>query len=165
MIYETKIYNDNRLKLARKKMETNFHFQHSCSLTNRTELKRFLFHISKKEKTKIETLDFIFCDDEYLHQLNVAHLNHDTLTDIITFDLTDPKQKAKTGELYISTTRVKENAKLFNTTFKRELHRVVFHGLLHLCGYKDKNKKDIATMRSKEEYYLALYFNPKYQSL
>ena len=140
-------------------METNFHFQQPCSLSNRTELKRFLLHISKKEKTKIETLDVIFCDDDYLHQLNVTHLNHDTLTDIITFDLSDSNQKAKTGELYISTTRVKENAKLFHTTFKRELHRVIFHGLLHLCGYKDKSKKDITMMRSKEEHYLAHYFN------
>jgi rRNA maturation RNase YbeY len=119
-----------------------------------------MLRISELEKTKIESLDVIFCDDDYLHQLNVTHLNHDTLTDIITFDLTEPNQKAKTGELYISVTRVKENAKLFQTTFKRELHRVVFHGLLHLCGYKDKNKNDIVTMRSKEDHYLALYFNP-----
>ena len=140
-------------------METNFHFQHACSLSNRTELKRFLHRISQTEKTKIESLDVIFCDDDYLHQLNVMHLNHDTLTDIITFDLTESNQKAKVGELYISITRVKENAKLFQTTFKRELHRVVFHGVLHLCGYKDKAKKDIEMMRSKEEQYLALYFN------
>jgi rRNA maturation RNase YbeY len=139
-------------------METNFHFQHACSLTKRNELKCFLHDISKKEKTKIELLDVIFCDDDYLHHLNVAHLNHDTLTDIITFDLTEPNQKAKTGELYISIIRVKENASLFHTTFKRELHRVIFHGLLHLCGYKDKSKSDIAMMRSKEEFYLDRYF-------
>lgn len=145
-------------------METNFHFQHPCSLPNRSELKLFLHRISKKEKTKIYALDFIFCDDDYLYQLNINHLNHDTLTDIITFDLTEPNQKAKTGELYISVTRVKENAELFQTTFKRELHRVVFHGVLHLCGYKDKTKKDIEVMRSKEEQYLALYFNAKNQS-
>lgn len=141
-------------------METNFHYQQPCSLSNRSELKRFMLRISELEKTKIESLDVIFCDDDYLHQLNVTHLNHDTLTDIITFDLTAPNHKTKTGELYISVTRVKENAKLFQTTFKRELHRVIFHGLLHLCGYKDKNKNDIVTMRSKEDHYLALYFNP-----
>jgi rRNA maturation RNase YbeY len=139
-------------------METNFHFQHACSLAKRNELKLFLHDISKKEKTKIELLDVIFCDDDYLHHLNVAHLNHDTLTDIITFDLTEPNQKAKTGELYISVIRVKENATLFQTTLKRELHRVIFHGLLHLCGYKDKSKSDIAMMRSKEEFYLDRYF-------
>lgn len=140
-------------------MEQNFHFLHKCSLSNRSELKKFLLRIGKKEKTKIQTLNVIFCDDDYLLQLNDKHLNHNTLTDIITFDLTEPNNNAKTGEIYISVVRVKENARLFNTTFKHELHRVVFHGLLHLCGYKDKTKNDISTMRSKEDQYLKLYFN------
>ncbi len=138
-------------------MEIRFHFQTPCSLANRTLLKQFLSQIPKREKKAIAALDFIFCDDDYLHQLNVTHLNHDTLTDIITFDLTQVGEKRKTGELYISVQRVKDNAKDFNTTFKRELHRVVFHGVLHLCGYKDKSKKDSIIMRSKEEEYLTLY--------
>ena len=140
-------------------MEIRFHFQTTCNLANRTALKQFLPQIPKREKKAITSLDFIFCDDDYLHQLNVTHLNHDTLTDIITFDLTQVGDKQKTGELYISVQRVKDNAKDFNTTFKRELHRVIFHGVLHLCGYKDKTKKDSVIMRSKEEEYLSLYLD------
>ena len=142
-------------------MDIRFHFQCICPLANRTALKQFLHQIPKREKKGIAVLDFIFCDDDYLHQLNVTHLNHDTLTDIITFDLTQPGEDLKTGELYISVPRVKDNAKDFHTTFKRELHRVIFHGVLHLCGYKDKTKKDSQLMRLKEEEYLSLYLDSK----
>lgn len=139
-------------------MEVSFHYLHPISFSNKTTLKSFLAILSKKEKTTIESLDVIFCDDEYLHELNVQHLQHDTLTDIITFDLTEKGVKEKTAELYISIPRIKENAKLFKTTITRELHRVVFHGVLHLCGYKDKRKEDEIQMRKKEDQYLNLYF-------
>jgi rRNA maturation RNase YbeY len=90
--------------------------------------------------------------------INKQHLNHNYFTDIITFDLTPKGDKETTAELYISTDRVKHNAKDYNTTISNELHRVIFHGILHLCGYNDKSKKDIALMRAKEQEYLNLYF-------
>jgi len=140
-------------------MQISFHFLQSCVLSNRNDLRAFLHFLTKKEKTKIESIDIIFCDDEYLHTLNVQHLNHDTLTDIITFDLTQNKFQPKIAELYISVPRVKENAKIFKTTIKKELHRVIFHGTLHLCGYKDKKPNEVKLMREKEDVYLNLYFN------
>jgi rRNA maturation RNase YbeY len=89
--------------------------------------------------------------------LNKTHLNHDTYTDIITFELS-PKNEALIADIYISVERVKENAQSFTTSFQKELHRVIFHGALHLCGYKDKSKKQSQLMRFKEEENLILYF-------
>ena len=95
------------------------------------------------------SLNYIFCGDEFLHQMNRDYLKHDTLTDIITFDLSDDGP-VLTGEIYISTDRVKENAKKFGVSFENELHRVIFHGALHLCGLKDKKEKDREIMRASE---------------
>lgn len=114
----------------------------------------------KKEGRKVEAINYIFCTDDYLLELNKTHLNHDTYTDIITFELSGPHQPIL-SDVYISVERVKENSKLFNATFKRELHRVIFHGALHLCGYKDKSKEQSHQMRSKEEQYLNKYFVPR----
>jgi probable rRNA maturation factor len=115
---------------------------------------------AKKEGYKIEALNYIFCSDKFLHRLNEQFLHHDDYTDVITFDLSTPVHKPKTpnlqGEIFISIERVKENAKLFKTTFQNELHRVMIHGVLHLMGYKDKTKSDKAAMRKKENYYLNL---------
>lgn len=97
-------------------------------------------------------INFIFCDDDYLLKLNVAFLDHDTLTDIISFDYT--MGNLISGDVYISVPRVMENASIFNTSFQNELHRVIIHGILHYCGYKDKSEDEKRIMRSKEDKYL-----------
>ncbi len=94
-------------------------------------------------------ITYIFCDDEYLNKINLEFLNHDTLTDIISFDNRIGKQI--NGEIYISVERVRENAKIYKTNFKDELHRVMIHGILHFCGYNDKSDAETKSMRNKEE--------------
>lgn len=94
-------------------------------------------------------ITYIFCDDEYLNKINLEFLNHDTLTDIISFDNRLGKQI--NGEIYISVERVRENAKTYKTNFKDELHRVMIHGILHFCGYNDKSDAETKSMRNKEE--------------
>jgi probable rRNA maturation factor len=126
---------------------------------NRTALKKFLCYLAKKEQKKIASLNIIFCEDAQLLQINQSFLNHDDYTDIITFNLSEIKNGPLTAEIYISTQRVRENARIFNTSIQRELHRVIFHGLLHLCGYGDKKPKEITLMREKEEFYLSRFFN------
>lgn len=102
-------------------------------------------------------LQYIFCTDEYLLAINQQFLNHDTFTDIITFDLSEEPETVL-GEIYISTDRVAENAAQFNTSYEQELHRVIFHGALHLCGFKDKTKADQEKMRAMENRCLEEYF-------
>ncbi|HPF98120.1 MAG TPA: rRNA maturation RNase YbeY [Mangrovimonas sp.] len=97
-------------------------------------------------------INYIFCDDEYLHKLNVEFLNHDTLTDIISFDYSIGK--IVHGDIFISVERVADNAQDFKVTFEEELARVIIHGILHLCGYKDKTDEDAQIMRLKENHYL-----------
>jgi rRNA maturation RNase YbeY len=99
-------------------------------------------------------LSFVFCDDEYLHKINLQYLKHDTYTDIITFDYTEANIIA--GDIFISIDRVKENATAFNTLFENELSRVIIHGVLHLVGYKDKTEEESTLMRAKEDFYLNL---------
>jgi rRNA maturation RNase YbeY len=140
-------------------MEINFFFQNTIGLKHRGKLKTFINFLLNEEGFQAKDISIIFCSDEYLLDLNKQHLNHDYFTDIITFDLTPKNNKETTGELYISIDRVKHNAKDYNTTVVNELHRVIFHGILHLCGYKDKSKNDIKLMREKEAHYLGLYFN------
>ena len=111
--------------------------------------------VAKKEKRTIKEINYIFCSDEYLLQLNQGFLNHKTLTDIITFDNSEGKN-ALEGEIYISIERVQENALKFNTNFEDELQRVMIHGILHLIGYKDKKYSEKALMRKKEEACLSL---------
>src|SRR5690606_18692821 len=101
------------------------------------------------EEKKLEEICYIFCDDEYLLNLNEEFLQHDTYTDIITFDYS--VGKILQGDIYISTERVKENSDEFNVSFEEELRRVIIHGVLHLCGYKDKTKEQSLLMRQKEE--------------
>jgi rRNA maturation RNase YbeY len=135
----------------------DFHFLEPASLKDRQILKAFLRSLFKKEGTKLDSLRYIFCSDKYLLEINRQYLNHDDYTDIITFNLSDSPVPVN-GEIYISVDRVKDNARQFNTSFRQELHRVIFHGALHLCGYKDKSSKDEKLMREKENQYLALYF-------
>ena len=107
-----------------------------------------------QENYELGELTYVFCDDEYLHKLNMQFLNHDTLTDIISFDNSLGKQIY--GEIYISIERVKENALAYGVSFQEELHRVVIHGVLHFCGYKDKTEQEQETMTRMENKALAL---------
>jgi rRNA maturation RNase YbeY len=111
--------------------------------------------VARREKKTIKEINYIFCSDGYLLQLNQGFLNHKTLTDIITFDNSEGKNGLE-GEIYISIERVQENALKFNTEFEDELHRVMIHGVLHLIGYKDKKPSEKALMRKKEEACLSL---------
>lgn len=107
--------------------------------------------VVRKEKEKVGDINFIFCGDKFLYLLNKKFLRHNSLTDIITFQY---PSKSLTGEIYISIPRVRENAKKYGVTFEGELHRVMIHGVLHLCGYKDRKKTDKKEMRAKEDFYL-----------
>src|SRR5215831_13883954 len=129
-----------------------FHFLEHCNLQERSKLKEFIASMFRKEKKSLRRLDYIFCTDDYLLSLNRDFLKHDYFTDIITFDLSETDQIV--GEVYISIDRVKDNAVSLENTFRQELLRVIFHGALHLCGFKDKKPKDIKLMRQKEEFYL-----------
>ena len=117
----------------------------------------WLNRIAEQESKGIVSLDYVFCSDEYLHKINVEYLNHDTYTDIITFDLGEPTDDAISGEIYISIDRVKENAQIHGSQYKDELLRVVAHGLLHLIGYPDKSEQEALVMRGKEEDALRTY--------
>jgi probable rRNA maturation factor len=131
-----------------------FHFLvPAFNLPKRTLLKSFMARQAKKEGKAIENINFIFCSDEYLLDLNREHLDHDTLTDIITFELS-PKGEPLVSDIYISIDRVRDNANTYGTRFLAELRRVMFHGMLHLCGYKDKSARDTMVMRAKEEEWL-----------
>jgi rRNA maturation RNase YbeY len=109
------------------------------------------------EKQELWSLTYVFCSDEYLLDINKEYLNHDYFTDIITFNLANTDQPVE-GEIYISLDRVKENAQKLGQSYKDELHRVIFHGALHLCGFKDKALEEQTRMRKKEDEYLDLYF-------
>ena len=128
----------------------------TVTLTNRTALKDFIEKAIKKEGLRIERLQYIFCSDKYLLGINKSYLQHDYYTDIISFDLSETNGKL-IGEVYISIDRVKDNAKTQKTSLKEELLRVIFHGALHFCGYKDKKPADIKKMRSQEDKWLKSY--------
>lgn len=117
-------------------------------LTNKEQIASWISTIVTNEKHELGEVTYIFCDDAYLHKLNLQFLQHDTLTDIISFDNSLGIQIH--GEIYISIERVRENAKEFSETFTDELHRVIIHGMLHFCGYKDKTKEEESKMREKE---------------
>ncbi|WP_072836088.1 rRNA maturation RNase YbeY [Flavisolibacter ginsengisoli] len=138
-----------------------FHYSvRPFSFSKRNDLKMFLKRLCMKEGKQVDTINFIFCTDQYLLGLNKKHLNHDTLTDIITFEYNPPGQ-ALLSDIYISIERVRDNAVVFKTSFSHELHRVIFHGVLHLCGYKDKKPEESKLMRFKEEEYLQKWFVPR----
>lgn len=109
------------------------------------------------EKKSFCSLDYIFCDNEFLLQLNRFYLNHNYYTDVLTFNLT-PNQQHINGEIYISVDMVKENAFRFQTLFEDELVRVIFHAALHLCGYDDQTKKEKKKMKELEDFYLQLFY-------
>jgi probable rRNA maturation factor len=127
------------------------------SLENRNGLKTQIESLFKKEGKKLESLNYIFCSDKRLLEINRQYLQHDFYTDIITFDLS--AGPATLGEIYISIDRVRDNARTLGVSFKAEIHRVIFHGALHLCGYGDKKKEEVVVMRKKEDYWLSRYLS------
>ncbi len=123
-------------------------------LKNKAVLKLWIKSVVELEKHTLGTVNFVFCDDSELLEINLKHLNHNTFTDIITFDYTEGLKI--NSDIFISINRVEENAKKFKVSFEEELHRVMIHGVLHLCGYKDKSKSDTELMRKKENWALNL---------
>jgi rRNA maturation RNase YbeY len=128
----------------------------STSLRSRTVLKTFIDKQCLKEGIHIETLQYVFCSDTFLLDINNRYLNHNYYTDIISFDLSEQKGRL-IGDVYISIDRVKENAKTEGHPYMHELLRVIFHGALHFCGYKDKKPADQKIMRSMEDKWLKAY--------
>jgi probable rRNA maturation factor len=125
------------------------------SLKEKLKHKAWLNEVAKQERKKILELTYVFCSDEYLLQINQEYLNHDTLTDIVTFDNSEDSKKIE-GDIFISIERVKENGNKLGTS-ETELKRVMVHGLLHLLGYKDKKKEDKTLMTEKEDFYIKQY--------
>ena len=121
----------------------------SFRLRNKKIISNWINEVVFLEQKKLQAVSFIFCDDEYLLKLNQTYLKHKTLTDIITFDYNENDNIS--GDIFISTERVKENAKIFNKSFANELNRVMIHGILHLLGYKDKKNAERLAIRAKED--------------
>ena len=132
-----------------------FNEQTNFKLNNPEVLKGWIVEVAKNENKKIGALNFIFCSDKYLLQLNIKYLDHHTLTDILTFDQSEVSSEIG-GDIYISVDRVKENAPLYNSLMDKELYRVMVHGVLHLIGYPDSVESQKEEMRKKEEAYLSL---------
>ena len=126
----------------------------SYKLKNKTAVRKWLTDTIVAEGFKLNELNYIFCSDEYLLQINQQYLDHDTYTDIITFDNSE-EEGIIVGDIFISIERIKENAAKFSVTEAQELHRVMVHGALHLLGYKDKSATDKKKMTLKEDHYLA----------
>lgn len=117
-------------------------------------LKNWIENIIISEGKKLGEINYIFCDDEYLLKINLDFLDHDYYTDIITFD--QVRGKTISGEIFVSLQRIKDNASLISKNYEEEKKRVIAHGILHLCGYKDKTEEEQKTMRAKEDFYLSL---------
>ena len=133
----------------------NFYSTTDFNLSNSDGYRLWLVSVIESEQKKLGELTYVFCSDEYLLDINQSYLQHDTLTDIITFDYTDGDFIS--AEIYISIERVKENAKEYSVDFEKELKRVMAHGVLHCCGYKDLTEKEKDLMRSKENLKIELF--------
>ena len=127
----------------------SFNYETDFELENEAQYEGWISRIIASEGFDEGEINYIFCDDQYLHKINVEYLDHDTLTDVISFDY--KVGNILQGDIFISIERVQDNAIDFNVSFEDELKRVLSHGVLHYCGYKDKSPKDVALMRSKEE--------------
>ncbi len=128
---------------------TYFNYETDFELENETSYEKWISTIIQSEEKEAGEINYIFCDDDYLLKINVDYLDHDTLTDIISFDYCEGNSLQ--GDIFISIERVRENAAEFNTIFEEELKRVMAHGILHYCGYKDKTEEESLAMRQKEE--------------
>lgn len=133
----------------------NFNYETEFTLENEQAYNDWLSAVIVSEKKNEGEINYIFCDDEYLHKINVEYLDHDTLTDIISFDYTVGNEIS--GDIFVSVERVEDNAKDFNVSFDEELKRVLAHGILHYCGYKDKTDQDAELMRSKEDEKISMF--------
>jgi len=127
----------------------DFFYEGDFRLSSLDDYSHWINRVIESEDAFLDNINYIFCEDEYLLKINQKHLNHNTFTDIITFDYS--AGHVISGDIFISTERVKDNANVFNKTFQEELLRVMVHGILHLLGYNDKTKKEVIVMRSKEE--------------
>ncbi|MHC5353272.1 rRNA maturation RNase YbeY [Myroides sp. LJL115] len=132
-----------------------FNYESDFQLFNENKYREWISKIISSESFIEGDISYIFCDDEYLHKINVEYLNHDTLTDIISFDYTDGDTIS--GDIFLSVERVMDNAKEFEVDFEQELLRVMAHGILHYCGYGDKDAEEERIMRSKEEEKIAMF--------
>jgi probable rRNA maturation factor len=133
----------------------NFNYETEFTLENESAFSIWISKVIKSEKKKEGEISYIFCNDDYLLKINQEHLQHDFYTDIISFDYTVGNELS--GDIFISVDRVKENSKDFGVSFDEELKRVVIHGILHYCGYKDKSESDEALMRRKEDEKTAMF--------
>lgn len=130
----------------------SFNYEIDFKIQDEETKRKWISEIISEEDYREGEINYIFCSDNYLHKINIDFLNHDTLTDIISFDYSVGKELY--GDIYISIERVEDNAKDFKVSFNEELARVMAHGVLHYCGYKDKTEEDQSVMTSKEDYYL-----------
>lgn len=133
----------------------NFNYESDFKLNDEKQFSDWLSKVIKSENCTEGEINYIFCDDDYLHKMNVEFLDHDELTDIISFDYS--VKKMLNGDIFISVERVVDNAKSYSVPFEEELKRVVVHGILHYCGYKDKSDTDAALMRKKEDEKIKLF--------
>ena len=133
----------------------NFNYETDFNLDNEEAVTSWLGKVITSENKKEGEINYIFCDDEYLYKINVEYLNHDTLTDIISFDYSMGNELH--GDVFVSVERVKDNAADFNVSFEEELKRVLVHGILHYCGYKDKGESEELLMRVKEDEKIAMF--------
>lgn len=131
-----------------------YNYETAFSLENEEQLSEWLTKVITDEGCELMEINYIFCNDDYLFKLNVEFLKHDTLTDIISFDYSVGKNIH--GDIYISIERIEDNATDFKVSFTEELHRVMVHGVLHYCGYKDKSETESKLMRDRENHYLKL---------
>ena len=130
----------------------SFNYETQYELKGETKISNWISSVINSENHKEGQINYVFCDDAYLHKLNVEFLKHDTLTDIISFDYS--LGKILHGDIYISIERAEDNAKDFGVSFQEEIHRLIVHGVLHYCGFKDKAEDDAKLMRDKENFYL-----------
>jgi probable rRNA maturation factor len=135
-----------------------FNEEINFNLPKKKKTKEWINKILLLENKELGKLNFVFCSDNYLYEINIKYLNHDSLTDIITFDLSE-KSNEISGDVFISIERVKENSKTYKSSFTSELYRVIGHGVLHLIGYNDKTPEESLIIRVKEDYYLSLLPN------
>ena len=133
----------------------NYNYETDFVLDNESQITDWLSKVILSENKSEGEINYIFCDDTYLLQINEQYLNHDTLTDVISFDYSLGNELA--GDIFISVERVLDNSKDFETTFENELRLVMAHGILHFCGYKDKSESDEDLMRSKEAEKLQMF--------
>lgn len=136
-------------------MAVSFNFDNSFNLKDRLKIKRWIKQVVENAGFRLGSVSYIFCSDEKILEVNKQYLNHDFYTDIITFDYVE--KDIINGDIFISTDRVRENAKNFNVAFEEELHRVIIHGILHLLGQQDHSPKEEKQMRKKENEALLLF--------